>query len=248
MSAAGEYHSQNERAGRRLQFSLLTLLLFMTVFCVALFWWVRPRPVEIVALLHVRPPSSNLTGGRSTVRQWEIIQRTQLAFLKSVGVLHAALSDPQVAKLPLVTSQAEPVAWLKGELHVEFQQNSEILIIGLTSPSNQVGEARTLLSAVISAYLQFANAAEHQQLQTKVQNQQAEYDSLHSQIEEMSKRIASLRSQRGADDPEAKLLQLEADRDVEQAGKLKAELELTKIQAAKLPRARLIQPPVAAKR
>ena len=247
MNSDRESNSRKPPVRPRLQFSLLALLLFTAALCAVLFWLTRPRPLEVVALLNVDSQPNNMAGPGNTARDWAIVQRTQLAHLKSVGVLQDALNDPQVSKLPLVTSQADPVEWLLSELQVKFVQNSEILSVRLTSPANQAAQARTLLSAVISAYLQSAAAAEQQQLQSQLQSQQAEYDALSAQIEELSKKIATARSQRGADDPVAKLMQLESDRHVEQANKLKAYLDVGKSLQSGPPRVRLIQPPTAVK-
>jgi hypothetical protein len=231
----------------RLRFSVLTLFIFMTLVCVLLFWLTRPRPVDAVALLTVRSQSNYLTSTGSGALDFEIIERTQLAYLKSVAVLQAALNDSQVAKLPLVKDQADPVAWLQRELQAEFLQNSEILSVRLAVPSNRGPQARIVLAAVVNAYLQAATAAEQKRLQLQLQSQQAEYDALHVEIQDLSARIATLRSQRGADDPEAKLLQMEADRKVGQAGKLKADLDLGNSLGSGPPRVRLIQPATVAK-
>ena len=226
----------------RLQFSLLALLVLMTVVCVALFWWTRPRRVDVVALLTVRSQSNSPTGTANGALDFEIVQRTQLAYLKSAAILQAALSDPQVAKLPLVKDRADPLAWLQQELRVEFVQNSEILSVRLAAPSNRGPQARTVLTAIVNAYVLAVAAAEQQRLQLQFQKLQAEYNALRVEIKDLSEQIATLRSQRGADDGEAKLLQMEADRMVEQAGQLKAELELGKSLGTGPPRVRLIQP------
>ncbi len=231
----------------RLQFSLLTLLLFTTAACLLLAWWAWPRAVDVIALFNVSSQPNHLTGSVNKVQDYEIVQRTQLAYLKSVSVLQAAVSDPRVAKLPMVVNEADPVAWLQQELRAQFQQNSEILSVRIAAPSNRAAQAQILLTAVVKAYLQAVTAEEQQRLQRQLQEQQAEYDALYAQIEELSKTIAIARSQRGADDPVAKLMQLEADRHVEQAGKLKADLDVGKSLQSGPPRVRLIQPATVVK-
>ncbi len=230
------------RAQGRLPKSLVRSILVALVI-VSVIWWIRLRPREVVALLHVssHPPTSPVVGHPK--KHWEIMQRTQLAYLKSFGFLQTVLSDPQIAALPLVADHADPVAWLHDELQAQFEQNSEILSIRLSVPTNRQSQAQTLLNAVVSAYLRMTREAEQERLQQQLQDLQVEYDSLRAQVKELSDEIAALREQRGVEDPEARLLQIEVDRHVEKAGKLKAELELAQSQSVRPPSVRLIQPP-----
>jgi hypothetical protein len=241
----------------RLQFSLLALLVFMTAACLVLYWLSRSRPVNVVALLTVdsrlavTPP--RMDGSRDTIaaidgrRQWEIVQRTQLAYLKSRAVLQAAVGDPQIAKLPLVSRQVDPIGWLQQRLEPQFQQNSEILSVRLAVREKDASDAQALLGAIVTAYLQTVSADEQRQWRSELQNRQADLDVLRAAIEDQSRAIAELRAERGPADSEARLLQIEADRKVDAVCMLKAEIEFVNFQLNSPPRVRPIQLPVVAK-
>src|SRR5947209_5766730 len=47
-------------------------------------------------------------------------RQTQATLLRSKPVLWAALKDKKVAALPLVRQEADPVAWLRSALRVDF--------------------------------------------------------------------------------------------------------------------------------
>ncbi|MEZ6139250.1 MAG: hypothetical protein R3B84_01645 [Zavarzinella sp.] len=53
--------------------------------------------------------------------------KTQAGMLKSPLVLQAAIRDPEIAQLPMLRNQADPVRFLEEELLVEFQDGSELI-------------------------------------------------------------------------------------------------------------------------
>jgi hypothetical protein len=220
----------------RLQFSLLALLILMTLVCVALSWWTRPRPVKVIALLVV---NSQQTGVDGDLLPWEMVQLAELSRLKDVALIRTVLRDAKVAKLPLVMETSDPASWLRDNLSVKFEQSSEILSVTLSVLSNRAADAQTLLNAYVGAYLKDAVVAEQQQRQLKMQKLQADYDATSAEVKALSQQIAKLRTERGPEDPEAKLLQVEADRKVESAGILTRRLSL--LQTTR-PQINLVQP------
>ena len=86
-------------------------------------------------------------------KDFDILQRTQLAYLKSYFVIQAALRAPGMEALGILAGEPDKVQWLIEELVPAFQQNSEILSITLGGDSNYSEDLRKLVDAVSDAYL-----------------------------------------------------------------------------------------------
>lgn len=140
----------------RLRFSLLALLVFVTLVCLLLAWWVQPNRVAATALFQVNRVTTNLlddeASERRDERDFEIVKKSHLALLKSYFVLNAALRKPGIPALPILASQTDPVAWLQGHLEVEFPQDAEILAIRLRGTEAQANDLAQIVDAVASAY------------------------------------------------------------------------------------------------
>src|SRR5476649_717973 len=100
-------------AGRRFHFwfSLLSLLIVLTLACLLLAWFILHPRSDIVALLQVSPSSTS----------FNTIQNTLLTSTTTIG---AALSDPKISNLRLIKDQADPTNWLLQLLAVSFVQKS----------------------------------------------------------------------------------------------------------------------------
>lgn len=245
------------RPSFRLRFSLLALFLFMTAACLVFSLLSSPRTVNVVALLKVDSrravTPARMDGAPERIadidrqRQWEIVQRTHLAYLKSRAVLQTAIGDPQIAKLPLVSRQVDPIVWLQRRLESQFLQNSEILSLRLAVREKDASDAQKLLGEIVTAYLQTVRADELRHWQSELQNRQVQLDELFAAIEEQSREITDLRAERGPADSEWRFLQIEANRKVNAAATLKAEIEFVSMQLNSPSKVLLIQPPVVAR-
>lgn len=119
-------------------------------------WFLLAPKHNAFAQLHVAATAPRMvfktadsTEGRNDFLTY---MRTQSARIKSRYVLNAALKADGVKRLPLVTEQTDPVAWLDEELKVEYTDNSEILTVSLAGREPQSVVA--LVNAVTQAYLQ----------------------------------------------------------------------------------------------
>jgi hypothetical protein len=140
----------------RIRFSLLALLLFVTLVCILLAWWVQPDYVVATALFRVSsmPPSIlDADGARPfDEREFEILKKTQVALLKSDFVLTSALRKPGIAGLPVFAGQADPVEWLQDHLEIDFPENGEILSISLRGTDAQANDLVVIVDSVAKAY------------------------------------------------------------------------------------------------
>src|SRR5262245_60942432 len=132
MSGDDTYATSGPRSNFRFRFSLLALLILVTVVSAILGWAVYNKPVVATALFQINSDSEfalNNQHAQSTAQDSEIFKKTQLALIKSSFVLTSAIRDPGIASVSVLTGKKDPVAWLQDHLEVEFPENSDILAI-----------------------------------------------------------------------------------------------------------------------
>lgn len=84
--------------------------------------------------------------------EYSIFQKTQMGLIKSRFVLTAALRQPGIAQLSMITKQPDPIAWLEEEIKPEYMEGSEILKIPLSG--EEPTEVAAIVNAIKDAYLQ----------------------------------------------------------------------------------------------
>ena len=118
----------------------------------AALWFLFPESSSATALFEVRNKQESIvhdTNQQST-QDFEILKKTQLAWLKSKHVLTSAIRDPGVNSLSILAGIRDKEEWLQQHLDVEFPQNGEILSISLSGSQDQ--DLETLVDAVATAY------------------------------------------------------------------------------------------------
>ena len=118
------YHSL-----RRRWLLVLGMGLVLSLGTAGLLWWLFPQSASAVALFQVSSEEQSLafSGMSNETRQFEILQKTQLALLKSYFVLQDAVRNPDISSLATIANEDDPIQWLDDSLHVSFPQESEIL-------------------------------------------------------------------------------------------------------------------------
>lgn len=116
------------------------------------FLW-RPS-YRAAAYLQIASRQPVLLNTRDTTVQpaYEIYKRTQREVIRNRFVLNAALRDAEVARLPLIQEQLDPVSWLQKNLQVEYPGDAEVLEISMRGESPL--EIATIVNAVCTAYMQ----------------------------------------------------------------------------------------------
>ena len=98
--------------------------------------------------------------------EFDVYKATQKELMRSDFVLVAALRKPEIAKLAVFKQQDDPVAWLSGELRVEFPDEAEIMEVSLTL--DDPDQAAALVNAVVEAYLEEVVQPERNQLRQRL--------------------------------------------------------------------------------
>jgi len=187
---------------------------------------VPPAKYTARAMLHVNSVQPRiLLQVTETHTEYGAYQRTQLALLKSRLVLNDALKQPEVAKLPLVTQQIDPIEWLEQELQVDFASGSEILRIGMSGESPE--ELTLIVNAVTHAYLDEIVDVELNQRRQRYDLLKETWNRYQENLREKRKELKKLTEMTGSDNKAtlANIHQLELNR----LGR--AEDELSRIQS-----------------
>src|SRR3990172_9549923 len=152
---------------RRRWLLALCMGLVIAVTTSGVLWILFPESSSATALFNVSSKQQTLLGDQSNsqIKEFEILQRTQLAYLKSYFVIQAALRAPGMETLGVLAGEPDKVQWLIDELMPSFQQNSELLSISLTGDSKYAEELRQLVDAVSAAYPNEVVFAEDQRRQ-----------------------------------------------------------------------------------
>jgi hypothetical protein len=114
---------------RRWQFSLLSLLVLMTATCLVLGWMARPRPLEVVALIHApaAPPPAGKAASPGTAPFIDV-QQELLAKLREPALFTDAVSIVGNGKLRMFRGRVDPADWLRDRLDVEILPQSVVSI------------------------------------------------------------------------------------------------------------------------
>lgn len=148
-------------------------------------WFAFPETSQAVALFNVSSEQESLLDNKiTTAKDFDILQRTQLAYLKSYFVIQAALRAPGMEALGILAGEPDKVQWLIEELVPAFQQNSEILSITLVGDSDYREDLRKLVDAVSEAYLKEVVFEEEQRRLVVRDALQRSFDSLSDEIRE----------------------------------------------------------------
>jgi hypothetical protein len=111
-----------------------------------------PSAVALFEVSRTRPSLAETESEPDSDEAWQVLCQTQLAKLRSYYVLQAALRGPEIASLPMVRGQHEPVAWLAKSLDVGFHPGSELMYVRLYGKPGQEEQLKKLVDAVSKAY------------------------------------------------------------------------------------------------
>lgn len=232
----------------RLRFSLLALLLFVAVACLALAWFASPQRVVVEALFQVdsmRPGLLDKGSSRFDAFEYRIFQKSQVEFFKSAFLLNAALREPSVANLPIVSAQGDPASWLADHFEVGYREGSEILYIRMHGTQSEANDLSLIINSVTKAY-------EKEVIYHEKQKRLAMRDAIFRAANELGERIVkqktsveNLRKEaagEGSTSPADELKQIDLEILIEAYRQLRTRLELEDIESFAPSRIRQIQP------
>jgi capsular exopolysaccharide synthesis family protein len=163
-------------------------------------------------------------GNRRSAQEFEILKKTQLALLRSNFVLQAALRNPKIAGLSAISSQPDPIEWLKEDLVVQFPQNGEILEITL-SGDELPEELVEIVDAVANAYKEEVVNVRSQRRLTTRDLLARSLENLNSEIKRKMEDYLDIAEETGRTEGDTREAGTELLlRDIQEAQKLKQDL------------------------
>ncbi|MEX2113454.1 MAG: hypothetical protein WD845_09725 [Pirellulales bacterium] len=115
-------------------------------------WCLRPDQYEVFAILRVsETPHGVLEQPREDRHAFEIFKRTQAALVTCGPVLRGAVREPDIQALPLVKTHDDGVAWLEGQIVVDFPNDAEIMRVAIKT--NRPDDAIKVVDKVVEKYL-----------------------------------------------------------------------------------------------
>jgi succinoglycan biosynthesis transport protein ExoP len=184
---------------RRWSLALGAGLLGAAVFALATFYLVPPAKYTARAMLHVNSVQPRILLPIGEIHtEYGAYQRTQLALLESRLVLNAALKQPGIAKLPILTRMSDPIEWLEKELQVDFAPGSEILRISISG--EKPDDPMHLVNAVTQAYLDEIVDVEMKQRRQRYDLLKETWNRYQESLRDKRKELKRLTGLAGSDD------------------------------------------------
>lgn len=216
----------------RRHWAVATLVGFLCALALGGAAWGLGHPrYTAVALLRVASKEQQLvfrTMDQDIRSDFETYRSTQQQLVTSRFVLAAALRNPEIAELPLVRQQRDPVAWLGQTLQVVATGRSEILPVQLTG--EDPGAVAALVNAVVQAYLNEVVDVERNQRRQRLNELDRVYTDMEGAMRRRRNDLKQLAEQVGTGDPAA--LNLKQQIALQQYADLQA--EWTKVQFARM--------------
>jgi hypothetical protein len=209
--AANEYDDAVPRRRWRVRFSLLSLLVVVTLVCVVLGLMRRPGCRAVASFrVNAQQFSSAEGGSRFDAVEFEIFKRTQLEAIKSPWLMQAAIRDPVIATLPLIASHKDPVAWLQENIQADFPEQGEILTISLEGGRSQSFGVKQVVDAVAKAYREDSRSREKTEMLIEFQRATAHTSDM-KRLYEARLRRAVERDPSGSDASATKVEEIELE-------------------------------------
>jgi succinoglycan biosynthesis transport protein ExoP len=164
----------------------------------AVAWLLVPGAYTVQTLLQMngRKPHNALEGEGDVAG----FQRAQAALFTSYPVLHAALTKPEVAQLPLVQAQADPFEWLTKNLKTDVLLGPEILRVTLSGDRGE--DVALVLNEVTRAYLKECAGKEEAKILERIKQVEANFKKASDALRDKRQKLADREAATGIEDPE----------------------------------------------
>ncbi len=138
---------------RRRWVPALVLAIPAALLATAIVWEMVPAKYESSAILKIQQYEQVIVFENAKQRSTEFLtyRDTQKGFIKSRGVLTAALRDPRISECRTMSTVGHPVEWLMKELKVDEQISPEFLKISLQGEYPE--DLALIVNAVKDSYL-----------------------------------------------------------------------------------------------
>jgi polysaccharide biosynthesis transport protein len=166
----------------------------------AIAWFAIPAPYVVFSELRIFAVHQKLIFDTAEARAgFDIYKQTQAQLVKSPYVLNAALRQPNVSRLTIITEQPHPVQWLESEIAISFPATE---FLRLTMSGDRPEEMVTLVNAVTNSYLSEVVVGEQKdrrerlsELEKVLQNLEDQSRAQRNQLERLTINLSTSDSQ-----------------------------------------------------
>jgi hypothetical protein len=134
--------------------------------------------------------------------EFDGFRQAQVSHLRGRPVLHAALRDKRLKRLPSAPwGDEEPVAWLEAHLRVDFPEGPEVMRVGLDGDNPEALKA--LVNAVVDAYLEEYNTDLTTRREERIKKLETIRDNYKRLVDGLRKKRDELNKLVGLNEPKA---------------------------------------------
>ncbi len=130
------------------------LFVFVTAFCV---YALRPPTYTAKTWIQVHLERPYFIQP-SSLDDYDLFLRTQIAIFYNPVVLEKVLDSPDIANLPSVSRQRDKFGWLRDNLKIRREGQSELLSVSISLPWRE--DSDKIVNAVVTAYFEYFEAVE----------------------------------------------------------------------------------------
>ena len=128
----------------------------------AVYWTFVPQ-YEAVAWLRIDQQPSYLAFESRYEERWPAFVNTQIELLRSPVVLNPVVANPEVAQIPEIRAQADPVRWLAKQLTVKSVGESELFKVSLSTSAGDT--AARVVNGVVDSYFKLRGQNENERVE-----------------------------------------------------------------------------------
>ncbi len=141
----------------------------------------------------------------STDQEYMAYKQTQATLVTTPFVLTAALREPGIAQLAMISREENPLDWLTNEVRVVFPNDAEIMQVGMYGDRRE--DLKKTVDAVINAYINEIVQSEKTEKSKQLQTLRAQRRINERAIIEKSETINALSEEIGSNDSDFARLQ-----------------------------------------
>lgn len=176
---------------------IIVVSLLLGVPSVTAVWLLSPIEYEVSAELRFKSLApSVMQEGQSNFSssRYEQFLSTQIDLIAGAPILRRVLDLPEIANLPEIKRQLDPLAFLKGRIYVRpKRRDSELVTVSMRLGDRETAEK--VVNAVITEYMNYTADLEREDEERRLNALTKEKDRLESRIVQSSRRINELQKQ-----------------------------------------------------
>ena len=124
---------------------------------------------------------------------------TQVELLRSPVVIETVLADPEIADMPQVKQQSNPVEWLVGRVKINQVGNSELYRVALDDADPEISSQ--LVNAIIKGYFDVRSRDDDTRTDRVVQLLQVEKETRAAEVQKLREKMKALSQETLGRDP-----------------------------------------------